>query len=282
VDNGASFTQDNPVSRGGLLPIFGFTNPGLRIAADQLGNVYSLFGYGDANGPDGTAHVSYRLNMSSDGGATWQFTDATPTPGGLPVDDGLSLQRGQDFGGVNALRGNITAIGASALGDHVYVAYGKRDEANVDRIWLAEFHPGDNGVLVRSDNPVAVSVPGERAALPSVAVTDSGTVYVMYDTFTGPAVTGQFHVHLASSADLGQTFSDQVLYDFSPSGISFSGDRLLGDYDKLVAVGNTVYGVFSGRGNVNDPVTLIDTTNKDVPMVFSFSEGSSPVSLQKK
>ena len=115
-----------------------------------------------------------------------------------------------------------------------------------------------------------------------LAVTDSGTVYVMYDTFTGPAVTGQFHVHLASSADLGQTFSDQVLYDFSPSGISFSGDRLLGDYDKLVAVGNTVYGVFSGRGNVNDPVTLIDTTNKDVPMVFSFSEGSSPVSLQKK
>ena len=74
---------------------------------------------------------------------------------------------------------------------------------------------------------------------------------------------------MASSADQGQTSSDQVLYDFSPSNIPFLGDRLLGDYDKLVAVGNTVYGVFSGRGNVNDPVSGINTTDKDVPIFFS-------------
>jgi hypothetical protein len=97
----------------------------------------------------------------------------------------------------------------------------------------------------------------------------------MYDTFD--AATNLIHVHLAFSTDLGLTFSDMDLYDFDPRGIPiFNGNRLLGDYQDLVALGNTVYGSFSARGNVN--AGGINTTDKDVPFFFAFA-GPEPASV---
>src|SRR5262249_21407013 len=212
--------------------------------------------------------VHYRLNMSSDGGQTWKFTKSGQKPGGLVIDDGQSLQLGLPFGGVNNLRGNITALAADNAGQHIYAVYGKKDGSDVDRLWLAEFHPDGQGGLVERTNPVALSVPGERSALPSVAVTDNGTVFVMYDSFDG----AQFHIHLAQSTDLGQTFTTQDLYDFTVTGIPAPNpntDRLFGDYQFMTAVGNRVYGTFAARGNVVDHNNDIDTTDKIDPFFFT-------------
>jgi hypothetical protein len=269
-DNGATFTADNNInSNSGISTA---ENPGIRLATDKVGNVYSIFGWSDLpfQAPQST---HYRLNMSSDGGQTWKYTKVSSTKyGGLVIDDGLSLQPNK-FGGVNALYGNITAVAADKAGQHVYAVYGKEDSTGVDRIWLAEFHPDGQGGLVERANPVALSVPGQRSALPSVAVTDDGTVFVMYDSFDGAL----FHVHLATSTDLGQTFSDQDLYDFTASGVPYpylTGNRLFGDYQFLTAVGNRVYGTFAARGNVSDPNTLIDTTDKIDPFFFAVSTDS--------
>jgi hypothetical protein len=275
-DNGATFTADNNInSNAGISTA---ENPGIRLATDKVGNVYSIFGWSDTpfQVPQPT---HYRLNMSSDGGQTWKYTKVSSTKyGGLVVDDGLSLQPNK-FGGVNALYGNITAIAADNAGQHVYAVYGKEDSTGVDRIWLAEFHPDGQGGLVERANPVALSVPGQRSALPSVAVTDDGTVFVMYDTFDGAL----FHVHLATSADQGQTFSNQDLYDFTATGVPYpylAGNRLFGDYQFLTAVGNRVYGTFAARGNVSDPSTLIDTTDKIDPFFFTVSTDSkAPANL---
>jgi hypothetical protein len=269
-DNGATFTADNNVNSNSAIATA--ENPGLRLATDKVGNVYSIFGLSDTpfQAPQ-TSH--YRLNMSSDGGQTWKYSKVSSTKyGGLVIDDGLSLQPNK-FGGVDALYGNITAIAADDAGQHVYAVYGKEDSTGVDRIWLAEFHPDGQGGLVERANPVALSVPGQRSALPSIAVTDNGTVFVMYDTFDGAL----FHVHLATSTDQGQTFSDQGLYDFTTTGIPYpylAGNRLFGDYQFLTAVGNSVYGTFAARGNVSDPNTLIDTTDKIDPFFFTASTNS--------
>ncbi len=273
-NNGATFTVDNPISRGGKIPTV--TNPGTRIAMDENANVYSIFGIGDNLLPGDIRHVNYRLNRFS-GGPGWDFTTANPNPGGLIVDDGNSAQLTNSFGGVNQLRGNITAIAADRTGAHVYTVYGKRDAANVDRLFLAEFHPDPlkPANLVRRANPVAFSVAGERAALPSVAVINKGTVFVLYDTFSN----GQFHVHLARSGNLGLNFSDEVLYNFTapPLGApAFPGNRELGDYQFLTALGNTVYGTFAARGNVNAPGTGIVTTDKIDPFFFSASVPQPP------
>jgi hypothetical protein len=271
ADNGATFTADNNINstnNNGSLTVV--ANPGTRLATDQLGNVYSLYGWGEPPypKPGGTTPVHYRLNMSSDGGQTWKFTSFGGKAGGLDVDDGQSLQIGSSFGGVNRMTGNITAIAADPSGQHIYAVYGKEDASGVDRIWLAEFHPDGQGGLVERANPVLLSVPGQRSALPSVAVTTNGTVFVQYDTFDGT----EFHVHLATSTNSGLAFTDQDLYDFTVTGIPFAfpgQGRLMGDYQFLTAVGNNVYGAFAGRGNVVDPSTGIDTTGYMDPFFFT-------------
>ena len=274
-DNGDTWTpeQDLVVNDPNIIPTAVLTNFGTRIATDQTGAVYVIYGSADSSGPGGTAHVNYRLNRSRDGGATWDYTTATGSPGGLAIDDGFSLQRGASFAGINALRGNITHIAAQSDGSHVYAVYGKRGDPldpNTDKIWIAEFHDNGLGDLVERPDPIPLSVPGERTALPSVAVTDDGTVFVMYDSYDGSLI----HVHLATSSDLGLTFTDEDVYDFNPSGIPFGGDRLLGDYQEVIAQGNNVYGTFVARGNVNDPDTGVNTTGMAVP--FFFSTTSSP------
>jgi hypothetical protein len=272
ADNGANFTADNIIisSNNGGFP--DSANPGVRLATDKVGDVYSIYGYGDPPFPSHgqITNMHYRLNMSSDGGQTWNFTDSGDKAGGLVIDDGLSLQIGSSFGGVDRLTGDISAIAADPTGAHVYAVYGKEDTTGTDRLYLAEFHPDGFGGLVERGNPIAFSVLGQRSALPSIAVTDNGTVAVQYDTFTD--ADGQFHVHLAVSTDQGQSFTDQDLYDFTASGVpyAFPGQaRLFGDYQDLIALGNAVYGTFAGRGNVQHPTTGIDTTDKIDPFYYS-------------
>jgi hypothetical protein len=284
ADNGATFTTDNNINstnNNGSLSVTG--NPGIRLATDSLGNVYSIYGWDESPAVKAgePSKVEYRLNMSSDGGQTWKFTSLGGQAGGLVVDDGQSLQLGSSFGGVNHLTGNITAIAADPSGAHVYVVYGKEDATGTDRLYLAEFHPVGSGGLVERANPLPFSVAGQRSALPSIAVTANGTIAVHYDTFT--ASDGQFHVHLATSTDQGLTFTDQDLYDFTTTGIPFpytGGNRLLGDYQDLIALGNTVYGTFAARGNVTNPSERIDTTDKIDPFFYSVTlPGGSLTSL---
>ena len=106
TDLGATFTAANDfaVSRNGQVSTT--ANPGLRIAADAAGNVYSVFGIGTAK-VGGVETVTYRLNRNTD------FTNANGGPGGLVIDGGQSAQFGSSFGGINQLQGNTTSIAVS-------------------------------------------------------------------------------------------------------------------------------------------------------------------------
>jgi hypothetical protein len=280
-DNGSTFTVDVAIGTPGRLSTKyrtspdQFINPGTRIAMDGHGNVYAIFGFA-TNTVGGLPFMQYRLNRSSAGGA-WDFTSSNLPIGGLPIDSGPSSQ-GTDpalwFGGVNKLSGNITAIATDKAGAHIYAVYGKQVDG-VDQLLLAEFHDDGTGNLAERASPVPFSVPGQRAALPSVAVTDDGTVYILYDTFT--SADGQFHIHLTRSSDQGMTFAagaDNVLYDFTAP---FSGQKILGDYQYLMALSNTVYGTFAARGlaaaqNQNG----FDRTSAIDPFFFSFAPPPPP------
>ena len=280
-DNGVTFTVDNPIAN----TVGSFTNPGTRIALDSTGTVYSIIGIGDSKAGD-LSHVLYRLNRSTNGGATWDYTAANPGPGGLIVDAGNSTQISSSaswFAGVNELRGNITAIASDALGGHVYVVYGKQDpgNGNAERLWLAEFHPV-GGNLVERASPIPFSIPGQRSALPSVTVLDDGTVVVMYDAYS--TQDGRVHLHVATSTDLGLSFADdQDIYNFTPLSLASiglpSGNREFGDYQYLMHIGQTFYGAFAGVGNVNGGG--INTTNLVDPFFFSgtFSAVPEPASV---
>ena len=266
TDLGATFpvANDFAVSRNGQVPTT--TNPGLRIATDAAGNVYSVFGIGTAN-VAGVATVTYRLNRNTD------FTNSNAGPGGLIIDGGQSAQFGSSFGNINQLQGNTTSIAVTQDGSHVYVVYGKRDANNVDRLFLAEFHPV-GGNLVERANPVAFSTVGQAAALPSVTVTANGTVAIEYDTFN--ATTGKFDIHYTASGDQGLNFNDVVINSFTSPGAPNTPafpdqNRMLGDYQYITSIGDQIYGTFAARGNVNTNVggNITDTRGNIDPFFFS-------------
>jgi hypothetical protein len=273
TNNGTTFTVDNPINNGAQANT---VNPGTRIATDDNGRVYSIFGVGSATATAGVHNVTYYLNRSSDGGVTWDFNGSSAV-GGIVIDSGVSTQLCNSctqasnnwFANVNDLRGNITAIAPDSTGSHVYALIGKRDANGVDRIYLVSYQAV--GANLVQTHEIVVSPAGQRAALPAITVKDDGSVVLMYEAFN--TQDGKVHVHVASSDDFGATISSDIdEYSFTPLTLaqatgSTTSNREFGDYLFLTSVGDTFYGVFAGLGNVN--AGGINTTGLIDPFFFS-------------
>jgi hypothetical protein len=216
--------------------------------------VYSLFQFNNGGG-SGTARPSYIINRSTDNGTTWSLNGMS---GGLTVATADSDQPAPRFGTVNCLLGGIDHADVDPNTGDVYVVYGNRDSGTGNnRLAIRRLTDnGAGGVNVGTENFVTGQV---QAALPSVAVTEDGSVGVLYDTFDGfstPSNLPVFTAHLAISADKGVTFTDQPILTFlstatddgSSCGFAQTNQRVLGDYQQMKAVGNTFYGVFAGNG----------------------------------
>jgi hypothetical protein len=272
-DGGASFPVDKPVDNG---PVATTVNQGLRIATDGAGNVYSIFGIGKSTPTAGVSNVTYYLNRSRDGGATWDF-NGNSSQGGIVITSGDSNQS-SFFAGVNLLSGNITDISVDNTGSHIYVTYGAQDDTHTDRVFLQEFHP--SGSTLVGSTPVVVSPAGQAAALPSLTVLADGNVVIEYETYN--AATNQVTVHVADSVDHGATINtDLSRYQFTPLPLSqalgpknLPQDREFGDYVHVASVYNTFYGTFAGRGNVNSGG--VNTTGLIDPFVFTGSDTPGP------
>lgn len=232
------------------------TNPGLRMAADpRNGAMYVL--YEQSSGGGQPRSVTYRLNRSSNGGATWGLNGNAD---GLVVDTVNSDQApGFKFGGVNALLGGVDHAAVDPNTGDVYVVYGQ-DVTGGNQIRVRRLQ--DNGMGGLTVGAATIVSASTNAALPSVAVLTDGTVGVLYDSFDG--ISGgfpQFTAHLATSTNQGATFNDIVLQTFlSPSNDNGNvRQRVLGDYQQMKAVGSTFYGVFSGnRSGFGGMISQID------------------------
>jgi hypothetical protein len=271
-NNGTTFTVDNFINNGAQS---NSVNPGTRIATDNAGNVYAIFGVGTATPTDGVHNVTYYLNRSRDGGVTWDFNGSSAV-GGIVIDSGVSTQLCNSctqasnnwFAGVNDLRGNITAVAPDRTGSHVYALIGKRDGSGTDRIYLATYQPVGANLVKTSE--IVISPAGERAALPAITVKDDGTVVMMYETY---GADGKVHIHLASSDDFGASISSDIEeYSFTPLTLaqatgSTTSNREFGDYDFLMSIGDTFYGIFAGLGDIN--AGGINTTGLIDPFFFS-------------
>jgi len=237
-----NITRDNKAGTASPLA----TNPGLRLATDtRNGSVYAL--YEQSSGSSQPKSVTYKLNRSTDAGATWTLNGNAD---GLTVDTVNSDQApGFKFGTVNALLGGVDHSAVDPTNGDVYVAYGQ-DVAGGNQINIRRLTGnGSGGLTVGPAVHVSTST---NAALPSVAVLTDGTVGVLYDTFDGKTTAGfpVFSAHLARSSDHGATFTDTVLQTFQSPETDNTADprqRVLGDYHQLKAVGTTFYGVFAGN-----------------------------------
>ncbi|MEU8925634.1 Ig-like domain-containing protein [Kitasatospora sp. NPDC048545] len=230
------------------------TSGAIRLATDpRNGAVYALFQTQTTPGTLGDPqNITYRINRSTDGGATWPLG---PTGQGLAVATADTHQGvTYKFGTVNALLGGIDHAAVDPSNGDVYVAYGA-DVSGNNQIRMRRLTDDGHGSLtVGTEYNVSAST---NAALPSVAVLDDGTVGVLYTTYEGMNGNGfpTFAAHLARSVDHGVTFTDQVLRtfqsDFTNDGTAYQ--RVLGDYQVLRAVGNRFYGAFPGNDNGATP-----------------------------
>jgi hypothetical protein len=240
--NPPNFTVDNA---SGNAP--SGVNPGHRLAVDpRTGFVYSLFQRCVANCGGDPKNIDYTLNRSTDGGATWPLGGGS----GITVANADSTQPTPKFGTVNALLGGVTHGAVDPNTGDIYYVYGNRDGAGNNRLAIRRiFGDGMGGLTVGAENFVTGQV---QAAVPSVAVKDDGTVGVFYYTFDGFSSDDFpiFTAHLALSDDQGGAFTDISLLTFL-SAATDNGNakqRVLGDYVQLKAVGNCLYGVFTGNG----------------------------------
>jgi hypothetical protein len=251
------FTVDNRsgFSTGGI-------NPGHRLAIDKSsGAVYSLFQRRVGPGAGGSQNINYILNRSTDGGNTWTLNGSTT---GIVVANADSTQPQPKFCTVNALLGGADHAAVDPrTGDVVYV-YGNRDPSTGNNR-LAMRRLTDNGSGGLAIGPEIFIIGQVQAAIPSVAITEKGTIGVFYYTCDGTSSSGfpLFTAHFTVSTDQGATFTDLELETFA-SPATDNGDprqRVLGDYMQAKAVEEQFYGGFTGNGapfgrmiSNNDPI----------------------------
>jgi len=253
-------------------------NPGHRLATDpRTGAIYSLYQRcSSATAFNNT--VTYTLNRSLDGGATWTLNGSGT---GITVSTNTTVQGfSAKFGTVNALFGGIDHAAVDPTTGNVYVVYGGDNGVNdpttghhgnalfIRKITFDNASPSN--AVVGAEHEVTETggpSPGVQAALPSVAVAPNGTVGVLYTSFDQFSVDGFpiFTAHFASSTDGGVSFTDQTVLTFlSPakaSGVFSDKQRVLGDFQQLKVVndpppanaGGTFYGVFTGNGAALNP-----------------------------
>lgn len=229
--------------------VSGFVNPGTRLGPNPgNGTMYVVYQYATQQNADGSVHVLYGLNRSTDAGNTWSLNGSST---GVVVAEADSNQPTPKFGTVNALLGGVDSVNVDPSNGNVYVVYGVRDPSTGNNR-LAIVRMGSNGsggLKILSNQYLTGQV---RAAIPSVAVASNGTIGVLYDTFDGFNAAGfpVFSAHLAQSTDRGLTFADVKLLAFA-SPAKDNGDprqRVLGDYHALRVVGTTFYGTFTANG----------------------------------
>jgi len=273
--------QDGSVTNGPNI----FINPGHRLAVAPrtfmpngpaavpgsghtlvTGLVYSLYQTcGDCSGDSASVPslsltngappplVKYMLNRTRDGGASWGLNGF---PMGVEVDEAYSQQGSgakRKFGTVNQLLGGVDAIAVDPKNGLVYVVYGTIVDG-FNLISAAQLYYDDTGTLF-SGPRVPVSLDRVQAALPSVAVAANGVVGVLYDTFEGNDLTTGMpafsaHISIADGNVEPLVFTDYTIFRFlSPSSDDGKddGQRVWGDFQQMVAVGNKFYGVFAGN-----------------------------------
>ncbi len=266
LTNPPVFSVDNAAG-----PVTGGVNPGHRLANDPgSGTMYDLYQFCSANCSSDPKTIQYVLNRSTDGGLTWTLNASSV---GIVVATAESTQPTPKFGTVNALLGGVDHAAVDPTTGDVYVVYGNRDAGTFNnRLAIRRLvSDGAGGLTVGAEHFVTGQV---QAALPSVAVATDGTVGVLWDSFDGIPMSGfpSFTAHLSISGDKGVTFMDNPILSFlSPATDNAdSRQRVLGDYQQMKAVGEKVFGVFSGNrvAAVGGVLSIID------PIFFSATIGT--------
>jgi hypothetical protein len=190
------------------------------------------------------------------------LTDPSDSVAGRRVAQGVSfpfMVSGTSATGQQRLGGSVSIAVHPADSSTVYVAWCDRRPGSIltahvrrssDRgqTWSA-------GDLLTVDNSTNVAL----------AINSAGTVGLLYQQLAGAAAARRWVTHLRRTTD-GVNWSDLVLATVPAGTPAKTFDPYIGDYDHLVAVRKTFYGIFSASNtpdNANFPngVTYLRNAN---------------------
>src|SRR5829696_4857392 len=89
------------------------------------------------------------------------------------------------------------------------------------------------------------------ATNPALAVNNRGHVGLLYQRLTGTAPNQRYETHLDRSSNGGAAWGDSILANTPAATPASTFQPYLGDYDYLMAVGRTFYGIFSANNSPN-------------------------------
>jgi hypothetical protein len=248
-----------------------FPNRTTRIALAPDGRAYVVYKTreGAVGGDFENAH--FRVNRSDNCGVAWDAlgADGVSIHGAAAVQTFFTTQFGNPAKGKVARARSSDAWIAVDPGDgDVYAAYVSKDGSGFGQIYVAR--STDQGTTWVSTR---VTDGTHHSAYPEVAVTNNGTVGVLYIDFDDSGPTTIFRHRFARSSDDGTTWTDEILQSMDPGPLANASSGFLwGDYEGLTAHGNTFYGVFTGQS--------IGRTTLQLDPIFFKVEAEKALALQ--
>jgi hypothetical protein len=224
----------------------GQDGPPIRPVAHRDGTVYAVF-YGWRNF-DITNRVTADVVVVRDdnGGA-----GATPYTDLVDANDGVA--------GVRVVQ-NITFTFNSMLGQtrivgNPSIAVDPRNSSTVYLAW-ADDQSSVSTLHIRRSTDRGQTWGADlrtiaNATNPALAVNSRGKVGLLYQRLAGTAPNQRYETHLERSSNGGAAWGDSVLANTPAATPAPTFQPYLGDYDYLMAVGRTFYGIFSANNSPN-------------------------------
>jgi hypothetical protein len=252
-DSGRTW-QNTVIER--IEPGDGSDGAAVRVAAsgDTVYAAFQRYSQVDAN-EDETGDI---IVVRDDAAGAHNFMDLGLSGVGKAVATGETLPQG--------------SIGQERLGSDLSIAVDPNNPARV-AVAYATIQSGDIVVVIHISTNSGASwnkiftTPAD-SALPALAIAANGTIGLLYTSYDGT----KLETHLTQSSNNFTTNTDLLLSKFEDQSLVSDFDPYIGDYEDLVAVGNTFYGTFSASNDTTDfpqqPVFLRDRTllgTKKVP-----------------
>ncbi len=228
------------------VPGDGSDGSAVRVAArgDTVYAVFQRYNHVDAN-QDETGDI---VIVRDDAGGAHNFMDLGVSGAGKAVATGETFPQG--------------SIGQERLGSDLSIAVDPNNPARV-AVAYAAVQSGNIVVVVHLSTDSGASwskiftTPAD-SALPALAIAANGTVGLLYTSYDGT----NLETHLVQSSNNFTSNTDLLLSKFADQSLVSDFDPYIGDYEDLVAVGNTFYGTFSASNDTTDfpqqPVFLRD------------------------
>ena len=236
----------------------GQDGPQIRPVAHRDGTVYAVFyGWRDF---DITNRVTADVVVVRGDGGGDPFTDL------VDANDGVA--------GVRVVQ-NITFtfnsfLGQTRLGGNPSIAVDPRNSSTVYLAW-ADAQTSVSTLHIRRSTDRGQNWGADlrtiaNATNPALAVNSRGHVGLLYQRLTGTAPNQRYETHLERSSNGGAAWGDSVLANTPAATPVPTFQPYLGDYDYLMAVGRTFYGIFSANNSpnrANFPSGVRDQRNVD-------------------